>query len=310
MRIAWVAPQGGDDQAPAARGGGAVGGEPARDRQVTEHIAVAILGDQLAEADDDAENQQPRDEDSGGDAAAIADVRLGRGRPPPEAGTGLGLQAFGNRIGHRSAAGAPAERRMRLVGWRRADSDVERELGAGPASPAGGLAAAGRPRRGVAAGEEGGRGARPTRSFLPPASRSVMRWPTTARDAGTALLCCPGWGWPTSSAVCLLILASPTRTPLRRAPWQPPADACGRGRSTCPTGAPPRTRTTPTSCAGWAPCRLRWLRRLRVSCRSRSWVTSTSPRRTPMCGTRPRSPAPLTSRPPSARRWPACANWD
>src|ERR1035441_1566717 len=148
MRSAWVAPQGGDDQAPAARGGGAVGGEPARDRQVTEHIAVAIFGDQLAEADDDAENQQPRDEDSGGDAAAIADVRLGRGRPPlrrPEAGTGLGLQAFVNRTGHRPAAGAPAERRMRLVGWRRADSDVGRELGAGPASPGGGLAGGGRP---------------------------------------------------------------------------------------------------------------------------------------------------------------------
>ena len=56
------------------------------------------------------------------------------------------------------------------------------------------------------------------------------------------------------AAACPATPASRTRRPWRPGPSRPPAARCGCGRCTCPTGAPPTTRTTPTSCAGWPRC--------------------------------------------------------
>ena len=65
-------PERAEDQAPVRPAWCAVGGEPVRDRPVTQHVAIAALGDQFAETDDDAENQHPGHHDRGGGAAVAA----------------------------------------------------------------------------------------------------------------------------------------------------------------------------------------------------------------------------------------------
>ena len=116
MRMAWVAPSVVKTRLQWVQPGGAVGGEPVRDRPVAEHVAVAVLGDQLADSDDDAEDQDPGHDDPGGDPAPVmpggaagpatcAGFRLGR----LEVGAGLGFQSLGDRIGHRLAGRAAAQ---------------------------------------------------------------------------------------------------------------------------------------------------------------------------------------------------------
>ena len=83
-----------------------------------------------------------------------------------------------------------------LVGWRRADRDLERELGAGPAAPAGGLAGTRGAGRGVPAGDQGRRRRFPRRLRHaarlcggPPRRRALERCrgavPGGARGRGT-----------------------------------------------------------------------------------------------------------------------------
>ena len=92
-----------EDQAPARLSGRAMRGEPARDCAVAELIPGPRLGDQLAEAHDDAEDQHPADDDSGGDAAvaAAAPSRTGPGAfglSEHQVPLVLRFQALGNRI--------------------------------------------------------------------------------------------------------------------------------------------------------------------------------------------------------------------
>ena len=79
--------------------------------------------------------------------------------------------------------------------------------------------------------------------------------PTTARGSGTGSRCCRGSGSTTSSAACPASRASRPgccrRTPARS---PPPARACASPRSTSPTAARPRTRTTSTSSTGSPRC--------------------------------------------------------
>jgi len=100
-------PEGAEDLAPVGQAGRALSGEPVRDRPVAEHVAVPVLGDhdQLADADDGAEDQRPGHQDPGGDAAPVA----GGGAVSHgglrfcwlQVGSGLRLESLGDRTGHR-----------------------------------------------------------------------------------------------------------------------------------------------------------------------------------------------------------------
>ena len=103
MTIPAVPPSVVKIKAPTRLRGRAMRGEPARDRAVVELIARSVLGEQFAKPDDDAEDQDPADDDSSGDAAMVAAApsrtgpgafRLSEHQVPPV----LRFQPLGNRI--------------------------------------------------------------------------------------------------------------------------------------------------------------------------------------------------------------------
>jgi len=105
-------PERAEDLAPVGPAGRAVSGEPVRDRPVAQHVAVTGLGDQLADADDDAHDQHPGHQDSRGDTTVVAaGPSTGEGFWPGrlQVGVGLGFQSFGDRGGHGLAGRAAGQ---------------------------------------------------------------------------------------------------------------------------------------------------------------------------------------------------------
>jgi hypothetical protein len=103
-------PEAAADQAPVVQRRCAVRGEPVRNRMVAEQVAVAVAGDhdQLADAGEDTDDQNPAHHYSGRDAAVLSSPVMLHGRLRfcwLEVGAGLGLKALGHGIGHRCPGG-------------------------------------------------------------------------------------------------------------------------------------------------------------------------------------------------------------
>ena len=110
----------------------------------------------------------------------------------------------------------------------------------------------------------------------------------------------PGRGSRTSRSASRACPAGASRWRPRAGPSARPAEACGSGRSTCPTVARSTTRTTSTSSTGW-PGSARPRRRGAIR-RPRWSATGTSRRRTRTSSTWRRSPRTPMSRRRSGRR--------